>query len=571
MPTIIGTIKRLLPQGSRGTRTAPSDWNKCPAWPPDAFAVAATLIELSACYAHIRVGADDPDGYLRRIRACGEAWRDSWDAFGKGGGEQEQPEVPSFVQEQWAGLLSHGEDTVSAPASPGDEPKWWEPAMNLLAAADEASVGVGFHLRSDPPSSFIAKAVFVARSHRLSDTALRGELLPQQTLCRAVPEEEACVQPKSRTAQVGCTLRSLSHHLALLPPSGEARSEWWISPVAQSNTILNLLLVPLPYRLPSRAFQPVAEAGTGNYYTVDPNTWLPSTTRVAEVTRYLADLVKAAQAQGGTVHGIVLPELALDADTAKRVARRLHDDLPGALELFVTGFADPVAKANTSYVAVFDRDDSHSLWDYEQRKHHRWRLEGGQIGNYGLAHVLDSSRIWWEHTALGAREIKSLVFRDGASLNVLVCEDLARLDPAQVYLRAMGPSLVIALLMDGPQVSYRWPGQCGTVLAEDPGSSVLTLTSLGMVRRHRRSMVERDSKTEQPPEWNVALWKESGQRPTQLTLKDGSHAIMVSLCFRDEEELTLDRRSDGCTSVRVSLAQSRQVRHPKPPEWVCWP
>lgn len=68
---------------------------------------------------------------------------------------------------------------------------------------------------------------------------------------------------------------------------------------------------------------------------------------------------------------------------------------------------------------------------------------------------------------------------------MLVCEDLARQDPAADLIRAVGPNLLIALLMDGPQLSGRWPARYASVLAEDPGTSVLTLTSLGMAERSR--------------------------------------------------------------------------------------
>ena len=55
--------------------------------------------------------------------------------------------------------------------------------------------------------------------------------------------------------------------------------------------------------------------------------------------------------------------------------------------------------------------------------------------------------------------------------SVLICEDLARQDPAADLIRAVGPNLVIALLMDGPQLNGRWPARYASVLAEDPGSS----------------------------------------------------------------------------------------------------
>jgi hypothetical protein len=68
---------------------------------------------------------------------------------------------------------------------------------------------------------------------------------------------------------------------------------------------------------------------------------------------------------------------------------------------------------------------------------------------------------------------------------VLICEDLARQDPAAELVRAVGPNLLVALLMDGPQLANRWPARYAAVLAEDPGTSILTLTSLGMVERSR--------------------------------------------------------------------------------------
>lgn len=52
-------------------------------------------------------------------------------------------------------------------------------------------------------------------------------------------------------------------------------------------------------------------------------------------------------------------------------------------------------------------------------------------------------------------------------------------------LRRVGPSLVVGLLLDGPQLPQRWPARYATVLADEPGSAVLTLTSFGMVARSR--------------------------------------------------------------------------------------
>ena len=67
----------------------------------------------------------------------------------------------------------------------------------------------------------------------------------------------------------------------------------------------------------------------------------------------------------------------------------------------------------------------------------------------------------------------------------LVCEDLAQIDDVADVLRSVGPMVLIIPLLDGPQLSSRWAARYASVLADDPGSTVLTLTSYGMARRSR--------------------------------------------------------------------------------------
>lgn len=86
-------------------------------------------------------------------------------------------------------------------------------------------------------------------------------------------------------------------------------------------------------------------------------------------------------------------------------------------------------------------------------------------------------------------------------MSVVICEDLARPDPVGDLLRAVGPNLVIALLMDGPQIKERWSARYATTLAEDPGFSVLSLTSAGMSKLSRPSSGVNRSKV-------IGLWKD---------------------------------------------------------------
>jgi hypothetical protein len=145
------------------------------------------------------------------------------------------------------------------------------------------------------------------------------------------------------------------------------------------------------------------------------------------------------------------------------------------------------------------------------------------------------------------------------SLATLVCEDLARVDPVQAIIRSIGPNLVIALLMDGPQLEHRWGGRYATVLADDPGSAVLTLTSAGMLARSVRpgEVVPRE----------IALWKGNEGITQELKLPAGDHALLLTVTRRSEEQFTLDGRSDYCFTHRLEISGVHGLRHPKPPEW----
>ncbi len=123
---------------------------------------------------------------------------------------------------------------------------------------------------------------------------------------------------------------------------------------------------------------------------------------------------------------------------------------------------------------------------------------------------------------------------------VLVCEDLARPDPVGDVIRAVGPNLVIALLLDGPQIPSRWPGRYATVLAEDPGCSVLTLTSLGMAKLSRPTGLRGFKKHSH----TIALWKDITGKTQPIELGRGDSAVL-SIKIDKRENWTADGRSSG--------------------------
>jgi hypothetical protein len=244
----------------------------------------------------------------------------------------------------------------------------------------------------------------------------------------------------------------------------------------------------------------------------------------------VAKVFDEASRVAGHIDGIVLPELSLRPGEPQAIAKKTGVS-------FVVGgcgISPEHGKPGLNFASVSTPNFS----GIEQSKHHRWRLDERQITQYDLGQRLDPSRQWWEHIQVGPRELNFVTLADWLVLSFLICEDLARIDPVNQLLHAVGPSLVIALLMDGPQLASRWPARYATVLADDPGSSVLTLTSLGMCVSSRAPEPGKE------PSRVVALWKDAFSGPVQIELPKEKTGIVLNLRRHKIEEFTADGRSD---------------------------
>lgn len=260
-------------------------------------------------------------------------------------------------------------------------------------------------------------------------------------------------------------------------------------------------------------------------------------------------LLKEGERLVGHIDALVFPELALPSGAAVALSRRL-DRIVIAGEGTPADAATRAPGSNEAVVAVpFGREP----WRTSQAKHHRWRLDDRQIEQYGLGARLDPNSAWWEHIPLGPREIRFTSLDDWLTFCVLICEDLARQEPIGSIVRAVGPNLVFALVMDGPQLDKRWTARYATVLADDPGSSVLALTSAGMARLSRPPGC--------PPSRVVALWKDGrGGAPREIELDDGAEGIVLCLTQQMGTEWTADGRDDGGGTGYVRLHGTHQVR-----------
>jgi hypothetical protein len=139
-----------------------------------------------------------------------------------------------------------------------------------------------------------------------------------------------------------------------------------------------------------------------------------------------------------------------------------------------------------------------------------------------------------EAIELPTRVVRIVDTGGGATLAPLICEDLARLDEVADVLRRIGPSFVMALLLDGPQLSQRWASRYASVLSEDPGCAVLTLSSLGMVTRSRPPGC--------PTSRAVAMWSDPTSGTIPIELGRGADALLTRSTVGPTTAWTADGR-----------------------------
>ncbi|NML63482.1 hypothetical protein HHL21_20805 [Massilia sp. RP-1-19] len=567
--TVIELIQQLLPEGTDAfnSQAAPStNLESCPSWPVDLFAVVGTIIERSGCYTMAspdRQKLDEHAIRLTEIANCARVWNANDDM------------VPGPVDSLWQAVVTTFSDVrVSAVREHTD---LVQILLALFAIADEACAGMGWDVAPDNASlNMFASMAFAALTE--ADASVMLPHAPH-SLCVMVPPDRAIVLPKAITSSVGCTIRSLSHYLALLAPISVLEPSWILSskrlggdqaqPAAPYD--LRLLLIPFPFTIHGRSFQlssprqNLADNHVPAYFKLN-QTWL--TLDGQPLTgQLLADdlvipLIKQAQMETGAVPtGVILPECALSSALAGELVQALAAAELG-IEFLITGVLDSEAgenQLNRALTFVFQEDGHVAMG--EQNKHHRWRLDRGQTDRYGLN--FDNSPgndKWWEDIDVSQRQLPFFGLRRDMSLATLICEDLARTDPAMSAIRAVGPNLVIALLMDGPQLAVRWPGRYATVLAEDPGSAVLSFTCA--------AMVDRSNWLEAKPARSIGLWRDGGGRTQEIGLPSGALAMMLTLESKKKHQNTLDNRSDKELSRQLTLRTVVPLFLADRPSWI---
>jgi hypothetical protein len=546
----------------------PDGSQECPFWPPDLFVIVGSLLRRTGVYRQAfqtaetspRTRRQTPGtGRWDRARLAGEQWRQNLDlALGNPTAAPDlRAQIPADVAQWWKELYKAANLELGRFARSGAPDirfgskrhvglSQLDPvhaAICLVIASDEACTGVGMAGRG--AKGLQAKPFLSALS-----TVLEGPEQDFRTLCVAVLPDLVAVLPKQHTPQVGLTFRSMSHHLALIP-AGEIRARWYEQRPKSDTKVYNLLLLPWPLETHSNDFAAVESNENGGgpqLFEYRPRN--PADPR--QVSRWVGRAIRKANRIGGPINVVILPESALSLSEYQHVEQVATREgvmlISGvrltASEMGVGGSINACVTQTRGFLRAGRVSSSVlKLSRFWQSKHHRWCLSRTQILSYGLGNRLSATGKLWENITLPDRELYFLSIGSWMTWCALICEDLARQEPAAEVVRAVGPNLVIALLMDGPQLIKRWPARYATGLAEDPGSSVLTFTNLGLTKRSR-ALTDLNAENFQPNR-TIALWRDACSEPQEILIGPSDTACILSLACHSQEEFTADGRGDG--------------------------
>jgi hypothetical protein len=519
------------------------------AWPADLFALTDVILGRSEAYRLCLAPPEGqvwPPGRFPSWPAAVEQAAQQWILRLEDG----RAALPDLVLEQWRVLRSRSELPIELLAEGSDWPMC-EALLTLHAVSDEACAGLGVALdRSD--------------GHGCVYRAQGRELLARTGSLARIPIHLVRVLPKVRTPTKGNSLRSFSRYVCVRGPS--VAVHWHKVPARRTGSgprseHVNMLLLPWPLRVRESDFVPVGGS-------VRPSTEPSGFFRFAPAEALDLDLVvatiRAARQEVDNVDVVVLPESAIEESAI--------DDLEAVLEqngvtTLIAGVRQSAAQAsgklpgNWVHVGVspslekarpLSSGRCREWFHVRQNKHHRWSLDESQVFQYHLGGALHPHIRWWEATEIPRRCLHFVELGDEVTLVSLVCEDLSQIDDVVDIIRSVGPTVVVTPLLDGPQLATRWSARYANVLADDPGSAVLTLSSYGMVQRARAHGRE--------PSPVVALWKDPVKGLREIPLSPGSEGVLLTVCTARSTRRTIDGRLPVKNTVHAFDVATHQVR-----------
>jgi hypothetical protein len=521
------------------------EWDDLVRWPPDVFALANLVLDHSEAYRFVvappagRNWPRVPD-WTAQVRSAARAW-----SLAGNGERAGQP--PPFVRRYWE-VVTRYRDTPLTDVRSGEAWAVTEALLTLHATADEACAEVAANGRRAPEGSFEDRAWTMLQE--------RG------SLSRLSPARIRVV-PKTNFSSGGITIRSMSRYLALSYESVEIRWRGVEPGPPAGRHDYNLVLVPWPLEVSGQDFRPLPPSRLRNMDT-DVFGFFEFAPAHSVDPHVVRSILEVALGKAERVDAVVLPEAAAPPQSIPVLEQALAEY--GATFL-ITGVHEPPTSGSFGRNYLHFGVRSAAGWErYEQDKHHRWCLDEGQIRQYHLTRSLDPRKRWWEAIDIRERSLHVIDLGGGVTTIPLVCEDLARLDEVAEIVRKVGPSLVVAVLLDGPQLPTRWSCRYASVLADDPRSAVLTLTPYGMATRSKPSGMARSRV--------VAHWNSHTDGLVVIELAPRGSAILLTTSVVGETVWTADgRRHEGVPALTLSgvhqlrtrrasaVARARRLRH----------
>ena len=526
-------------------------------WPADLFALTYVILERSEAF---RFALSPPPGRVWPSKRF-PRWADLIAEAGRQWGvwvDDKNSAFPGLLADEWNVFCDRAGMPLDELAE-GSDWRMCEALLTLHAIADEACAGLGVTLDGSDGRACIYRA--------------HGrELLARTGSLARISTHRLRVLPKVGTRPDGASLRSLSRYACVLDRGVNVR--WHKVPVRRNGRApgarhANLLLLPWPLRVRESDFRPLD--GSVQQLSKDAFGFFEFVPLESLDLDLVERLIQASRDEVDSVDVVLLPECAVEEAEVPALEALLERH---GVTMLVTGVRQRSPqpgrlRGNWVHIGVNPklergacaRDSSGEPWFHiRQNKHHRWSLDERQVLQYHLGGALHPHIRWWEATDVPRRAIQFLELGDEMTFVSLVCEDLAQIDDVAEVIRSVGPTVVYTPLLDGPQLSSRWAGRYASVLADDPGSAVLTLTSYGMVRRSRPQ--GRDSSPV------IALCKSPGRGFREIPLESGAEGVLLTVCGDRATRRSLDGRYpvDNMTQYfDVAVYQVRASKAASPP------
>lgn len=513
-----------------GALIDPEDLEGVLTWPPDVFVLVDRVLEISEAY---RFLVSPPPGIdfaypeaLANAGAVAREWLSWLDS------DASQPASLSG----WWDLIRQGWNVTLQELSDGSRWDMIEALLVVHAIADEACAGLG-------------TASAAAAGPGCGFRAAARELMAERGSLSRLSPEILRVLPRCRTPASGISINSLSRFVCVRGPHVDVEWHRMLSRppgVERPSAHANVVLLPWPLRVRSRDFRPFSYSLSN----MDPTEFgffefRPDETLDLDL---VDEVLWAAKDEAGSADIVVLPEAAITPSDIAPLEKLLGDH---GVWCLIAGVRESPSdgRLGSNFVHVGARQEM--VWRHaSQAKHHRWCLDERQISQYHLGGSLTPTMRWWEAISIPRRSLQ-VIDMGAITFIPLLCEDLARLEPVADLVRSIGPSLVMTLLLDGPQLPSRWTARYASVLADDPGSAVWTFTSYGMAQRCR------------PPGCQasrvIGLWKDASGSQTEIELEEDADAVLVSTNVTQRTSYTADGRCHPGTTKDLTLVAVRPL------------